>query len=530
MQYIVNGAPQVVEIVAIDGYPIASGNSGQQYESETSVLLPPAARAEFVVTTPNTGDQAQLITQKWNNGSGGPSDPARPIANIVSGVQGSQNSLSTKSVEKLRSSTEPAGGMRFADLAAAPAIATRTLYFSEGLVDPTNPQSPYGFYITEEGQQPAVFNMSQQPNIVVHSGAVEDWVIENRATEDHIFHIHQIHFQVLEVNGQAVNDAAIRDTVDVPYWSGSGPYPKVKLHMDFRDPNIVGTFVYHCHILAHEDNGMMGEIQVLPPGTASMTTADVSESYVAPNENITLTANVLDATTGKATPGGLVQFLLNGTNLGEPTPLANGQAQLAAVINGNEGINELAVFYQGDSQYAESTSQLTPITISRFALSSIGAKAVAGTAAIANVTVNVANNYTAPISLTCTVPASLTNTSCSVNPISITGTGEVSLTVNSGAMHQPNSKLTRRTGIFVGASYTSLSCLLLVGFQRCRWSGGTIIACAILASFVTLFGCGSVSPTGPGTKKGTFNVMVTGTSGSGSSLSQASIDVPITIQ
>ena len=119
--------------------------------------------------------------------------------------------------------------------------------------------------------------MNQQPNIVVHSGTVEDWVIRKPRSEDHIFHIHQIHFQVLEVDGQPVNDPAIRDTVDLPFWSGSGPYPSVKVRMDFRDPNIVGTFVYHCHILQHEDGGMMGEIQVLPsPGSASTTTATAS--------------------------------------------------------------------------------------------------------------------------------------------------------------------------------------------------------------------------------------------------------------
>ena len=42
-------------------------------------------------------------------------------------------------------------------------------------------------------------------------------------------------------------------------------YPSVRLRMDFRDPNIVGTFVYHCHILEHEDKGMMGSIRVDPP-------------------------------------------------------------------------------------------------------------------------------------------------------------------------------------------------------------------------------------------------------------------------
>ena len=36
--------------------------------------------------------------------------------------------------------------------------------------------------------------------------------------------------------------------------------------MDFRDPNIVGTFVYHCHLLEHEDGGMMGRIRVVPSG------------------------------------------------------------------------------------------------------------------------------------------------------------------------------------------------------------------------------------------------------------------------
>jgi FtsP/CotA-like multicopper oxidase with cupredoxin domain len=38
----------------------------------------------------------------------------------------------------------------------------------------------------------------------------------------------------------------------------------VKVRMDFRDPTIAGTFVFHCHILLHEDMGMMHKILVLP--------------------------------------------------------------------------------------------------------------------------------------------------------------------------------------------------------------------------------------------------------------------------
>jgi len=51
----------------------------------------------------------------------------------------------------------------------------------------------------------------------------------------------------------------------VPYWDGrSAQFPSVKLRMDFRDPEIVGTFPYHCHILQHSDGGMMGLIEVRP--------------------------------------------------------------------------------------------------------------------------------------------------------------------------------------------------------------------------------------------------------------------------
>ncbi len=54
----------------------------------------------------------------------------------------------------------------------------------------------------------------------------------------------------------------MQDTVLIPYWDGKKPYPSVKVRMDFRDPEIAGTFVYHCHVLDHEDGGMMAEIQV----------------------------------------------------------------------------------------------------------------------------------------------------------------------------------------------------------------------------------------------------------------------------
>jgi FtsP/CotA-like multicopper oxidase with cupredoxin domain len=67
----------------------------------------------------------------------------------------------------------------------------------------------------------------------------------------------------MEFFGLTVNEPFLRDTVNVPFWDGKNPvYPRVRLRMDFRDPNAVGTYPFHCHLLEHEDSGMMGLIRV----------------------------------------------------------------------------------------------------------------------------------------------------------------------------------------------------------------------------------------------------------------------------
>ncbi len=77
--------------------------------------------------------------------------------------------------------------------------------------------------------------------------------------------MHQIHFMLLAINGVPVpkEQQQLLDMVQVPYGTGSAPYPSVTVRMDFRGPD-VGDFVYHCHILAHEDGGMMAIIRVVP--------------------------------------------------------------------------------------------------------------------------------------------------------------------------------------------------------------------------------------------------------------------------
>jgi hypothetical protein len=56
------------------------------------------------------------------------------------------------------------------------------------------------------------------------------------------------------------------------------------LRMDFRDPNTVGTFVYHCHLLEHEDKGMMGVIRVEPQSISSKVNGPAGERTSIPRQ------------------------------------------------------------------------------------------------------------------------------------------------------------------------------------------------------------------------------------------------------
>jgi FtsP/CotA-like multicopper oxidase with cupredoxin domain len=259
LQY--DGGPQPLEVVALDGVPTGSqdGTSRGKRLIETDILLAPAARAEFIVTGPSSAvTSATLMTLNIDTGPDGDNDPTRQIATVKVSADAPEPPVTIPEV------FDTPHTQRFAGLDREKPTAERTLYFSEVLSDPSDPNSPTNFYITVDGQTPTLFSPGNPPAIVTTQGAVEDWTIENRAMENHEFHIHQIHFLLLEQNGVRVNNGQYLDMIQVPYWSGTGPYPSVKVRMDFRGP-LIGDFVYHCHILGHEDAGMMAIIRVKSP-------------------------------------------------------------------------------------------------------------------------------------------------------------------------------------------------------------------------------------------------------------------------
>jgi FtsP/CotA-like multicopper oxidase with cupredoxin domain len=263
-------APQPLGLVALDGVPLNhNGTSGNFISWQTHLGIPPGARVEFIVKGPPLGVQGLLVTRTVDTGPGGENDPNRAIATITA----SENA--PEPCSKLDASPKPLPPPTQPWLGNATPVRTRKLYFSEKLQDPNNPNSATEFYVTVDGQTPAPFDPhSGIPNIVARQGTVEDWIIENRSNELHAFHIHQLHFMLLDYLGLPANEPFLRDTVNVPYFTDRAlSYPSVRLRMDFRDPNAVGDFVYHCHLLEHEDLGMMGLIRVEPAtGTQTSTT------------------------------------------------------------------------------------------------------------------------------------------------------------------------------------------------------------------------------------------------------------------
>ncbi len=106
-----------------------------------------------------------------------------------------------------------------------------------------------GFYINGEK-----FTPDAAPMVRAKVGTFQHWRIVNDSKELHPMHIHQAHFLAYAENDKPIADPLWLDTVNVPY-GGS-----VDVIMDFTNPVIRGMSVFHCHLLNHEDKGMMAKI------------------------------------------------------------------------------------------------------------------------------------------------------------------------------------------------------------------------------------------------------------------------------
>jgi len=98
---------------------------------------------------------------------------------------------------------------------------------------------------------------------VVHVGDTEIWEVRSTQPIPHSFHIHDVQFRVLSIDGEAPPPelAGPKDTI---YLNPNQTYRLLVRFEDYADPTM--PYMYHCHMLLHEDEGMMGQFVVIEPG------------------------------------------------------------------------------------------------------------------------------------------------------------------------------------------------------------------------------------------------------------------------
>jgi FtsP/CotA-like multicopper oxidase with cupredoxin domain len=288
-----DGVAQTIQLVGIDAVPVNSQDGTQPGHliPVTHFRLPPAARVEFIVNAPpSTVKLAQLVAQFIDSGPIGDDIPTRPLLTMQTIPEDDDEPVADDRVPAFTGQNNTL--QRFGGIMSVRPSVTRTVFFEEN-------QDGSAFFINASGCVTAAgaqcpiqpypidtpFDNNHPPAIITTQGSVEKWIVQNRANENHELHQHQIHFKVLSQDNFDVNgseeapgiNGQFLDMIEIPFCNGAAPnppnltpacpapfpWPQVQLLMDFRGPDI-GDFVFHCHILGHEDLGMMAIERVVP--------------------------------------------------------------------------------------------------------------------------------------------------------------------------------------------------------------------------------------------------------------------------
>ncbi|QDV85845.1 SCO family protein [Planctomycetes bacterium TBK1r] len=198
-------------------------------------LIPPASRVEFLVVGGKAGTY-KFATADMDTGPDGDQYKGATIATMV---------CKGDTVDPIKLPT-PDQFPAIDEIATQKVDHTREVVFTEN-------NKAHEFYVDGKMFDP------KRVDTRIPLGSVEEWTITNNTKELHVFHIHQGDFLVTKINGEAQEANGLRDTVSVPT-GGS-----LTLKMDFTEPFICGRFVYHCHLMEHEDAGMVAVAEVYDP-------------------------------------------------------------------------------------------------------------------------------------------------------------------------------------------------------------------------------------------------------------------------
>ncbi len=203
----------------------------------TRLQLGVAERAEIVVDLADAPDGASIVFQQFGGGGAlmtieGPGRAAAQAAGLPS---------------------LPARLNTIARSAAAGVAVTRPMVLGGG---GRGGRTINGLSMTSTADMENMAN-----TLRVRQGDLERWNVINRSGDTHVFHVHDVQFQILDRDGTAPGPTEMgrKDTVVVR------PRETVSLLMrfdDYADPAM--PYMFHCHILDHEDEGMMGQFVVVP--------------------------------------------------------------------------------------------------------------------------------------------------------------------------------------------------------------------------------------------------------------------------
>src|SRR5713226_879412 len=225
---------QKFEVVALDGMPLAYHDPRNPMKIVEHALIPPAGRLEAVVTGPASNVHSALRTQCVNTGPDGDPNPAMVLADVRPG-----SSAPPEEQKINRDLRQPEYKQ----------IDLRAFEDSQPDFVVSFTEDKNGFYINDQKYAPESAPMAR-----VRVGTYQHWRILNKSAELHPMHIHQVHFLAYAENGVRLEQPVWLDTVNVPF-GGS-----VDVVMDFTNPVITGMSLFHCHLLNHEDKGMMAKI------------------------------------------------------------------------------------------------------------------------------------------------------------------------------------------------------------------------------------------------------------------------------
>jgi suppressor of ftsI len=223
------------EIVALDGVPLALHDPQHKFLTADHYLLPPAGRLEAVVSAPQAGARSVLRSSCVDTGPAGDPNNGMVMADIVTNTRNPDARVQTIPIDQHPPVYKQ---LDMAELTRRPVAFVAT--FTE---------DSKGFYIN--GQK---FSADAAPLAKATVGTYQHWRIMNATTELHPMHLHQVHFYAYSQNGVPFANPAWLDTVNVPV------YGFVDVIVDFTNPVIRGMAVFHCHLLNHEDKGMMAKI------------------------------------------------------------------------------------------------------------------------------------------------------------------------------------------------------------------------------------------------------------------------------